>query len=210
MQIFSQLFSLKPATRLRLNIVLYLLSKSELMNSNKSFASTNYELAYYEAQTFLTVAEEIRKKAQSILLSGIAEQSQGINTNNIEKSIGLQYAEHVNHAFAVELLLKCIMIMEDGQYYLGHDLFALFDKLRPLTQLTISARFDEYRVHRRNRVYFGFMESVTILDVLNEAQEAFKDFRYLFEQKERPSYDLSTVVECLEYYIKQQKPDLKF
>lgn len=161
--------------------------------------STNYELAFYEAQNFLTAAEAISNKAQSIMFT----------ENGFEKSIGLQYAQYVNHSYAFELLLKCIMIIENGHYYEGHNLWDLFKKLNPETQTTIISRFDEYKSFRRHRTYFGIFEKIEFLTVLEEAGTAFIEFRYLFEGNNTPHYDLDTALKCLEYYISKIKPELK-
>jgi hypothetical protein len=169
------------------------------MSNDKSNASSNYETAFYEAQNFLIAAEAIRKKMQSVLFT-----EDGLN-----KSIGLQYVMYLNHSFAVELLLKCIMIMETGHYYTGHHLFDLFSKLPEKTQQQITVRFNEYEVRRRDLKYFGMFEEVDLLMVLREAQNAFIQFRYLFENREAPRYDLDITVECHKYYICNAKPELK-
>jgi hypothetical protein len=169
------------------------------MDNDKSKASSNYETAFYEAQNFLIASEAIRKKMQSVMFT-----EDGMN-----KSIGLQYVMYVNHAFAVELLLKCIMIMETGRYYTGHHLFDLFLKLPEKTRQRITAIFGEYGIRRRDLKYFGMFEEVDLVTVLQEAKSAFMQFRYLFENREAPRYDLNTVVECLEYYIFTVKPELK-
>jgi HEPN domain-containing protein len=162
-------------------------------------SSTNYELAFYEAESFLTAAEAIAKKAQSVIFT----------ENGMDKSIGLTYARHVNHSYAFELLLKCIMIIEDGHYFEGHDLLGLFGKLNPVTQAKITARFDEYKGIRRHRVYHGIFEKIELLSVLEEAGKAFIEFRYLFETKNKPYYNLDNALECLEHHISYLKPELK-
>jgi hypothetical protein len=161
--------------------------------------SSNYELAFYEAQNFLTAAKAISEKAQSVMFL----------EDGMERSIGLQYAKYVNHSFAFELLIKCIMIIENGHYYEGHDLLDLFKKLNINTQQKIISRFDEYKRFRRHRTYFGIFEKIEMLTVLEEARAAFMKFRYLFEGKSPPHYDLETALECLEYHISCLKPELK-
>jgi len=171
----------------------------KIKRARKPRISTNYELAFFEAQNFLTAAESISKKVQSVIFT----------ENGLEKSIGLQYAQYVNHSYAFELLLKCISIIENGHYYEGHNLLNLFEKLNLATQTKIISRFDEYKSFRRNRTYFGVFEKIEFLTVLEEAGTAFIEFRYLFERKNTPHYDLDTALECLESYIGMIKPELK-
>lgn len=163
--------------------------------------ASNFQLAFYEAQSFLTAAGIIAKKARPTKF--IEEE--------MDRNIGLIYAQYINHSYAFELLLKCIMIIENGYYFEGHNLFSLFKKLNPLTQGKIIERFNEYNFKRRNLIYLGLFEDVDILMVLEEAGEAFTDFRYLFEdgKKNVPHYDLQIATECLEYYIHLLKPELK-
>ena len=161
--------------------------------------SLNYQFAFYEAQSFLIAAEAIGKEMQTVLLS----------ENAIDKGIGLQFAKYINHAFAFELLLKCIMIIEKGEYHSGHKLLSLFKQLSPQAQKEITLRFNQYNVTRRNSTYHGFFEKIELVTVLEEAGEAFVEFRYLFENKPTPKYDLDIALECLEHYISTLKPDLK-
>lgn len=173
------------------------------MPKKKEFYSNNYEVAFWEAQTFLIAAEAISKIAQTTMLNEIR------NNQHPEKSIGLQMAKHVNHSYAVELLLKCTMIIDLGYYRGGHNLFELFYSLKEETQVAIFERFSQYNIKRRHPVYFGIFEDVDIVMVLREAGEAFVNLRYRFEGKPTPKYELYDTIECIEYYIFSVKPELK-
>lgn len=171
--------------------------------SKKGHSSMNYETAFWEAQNFLIASEAISQKAQAILISEFAANKTS------DKSIGLQYAKYVNHSYAVELLLKCIMIIENKRFFAGHALLDLYKLLDSDTQIQLFEIYKKCNHIRRNMTYFGMFEEVTIVMVLEEAKEAFKDFRYLFEGRSTPKYNLDLVVACLEKYIFQIKPELR-
>ena len=176
---------------------------AKIKTNPNPFQSENFETAFWEAQSFLIAADAISKKAQFVLISEIVAKK------GVDKSLGIQYAKEVNHAYAFELLLKCIMIIENGQYYSGHILLDLFYKLNPDTQIKLSEIYKGCNHMRRHRTYFGIFEEVTLIMVLEEAKAAFKDLRYLFEGKNRPVYDLNLALECLEFYIFELRPELK-
>lgn len=159
--------------------------------------ASRYDLAYFEAQNFLIAATAIGREAQKHLLS------------KDERSVGLQFAKYVNHAYACELLLKCIMIIENGQYFSGHNLLNLFRQLHSSTQQKLIEMYRDCRPIRRNVTYWGIFDVPTIEEDLEDAQTAFVDFRYLFERKPTPNYDLNLTVQCLEHYILTVKPELK-
>lgn len=173
------------------------------MASSKKINGTNYESAFWEAQSFLIAADVISKKAQVVIREELKE--------NVfpEKSLGLQFAKDVNHAYAFELLLKCIMIIENSYYHSGHDLYGLFKLLDEETQKKLIIKYSEYQHRRRHRRYFGIWEDVGLTMVLEEAGRAFMEFRYLFEGKPTPPYDLDRALECLEWHIFTLKPELE-
>jgi hypothetical protein len=170
---------------------------------NILYPSVNYEMAFWEAQNFLIAAQAISKKVESALF---AEMRGKIPH---DKSIGLQYAKYVNHSYAFELLLKCIMIIENSHYYIGHDLLGLFKLLNQHTQDKLFYMYKDCKHVRRSNVYYGIFEDVDLIMVLEEAGETFKSFRYLFENKPTPVYNLDTALACLEEYIFTLKPGLR-
>ncbi|HMJ46810.1 MAG TPA: HEPN domain-containing protein [Ferruginibacter sp.] len=128
----------------------------------------------------------------------------------IDRSINFQYATHVNHAYAFELYLKCIMIIENGEYFEGHELLELFKLLSEKAKKNIETRYtSNFSVFRRNRTYLGFFESPSVYDLLEEANKAFTDFRYLFSRKNTPTYELDDLIECVREEIFQLKFELK-
>jgi len=131
------------------------------------------------------------------------------NQKEIEQSVNFQYATHVNHSYAFELYIKCLMIIETGEYASGHELLELFKLLHVTTRNNIENHFNtNYAFMRRNTTYFGFFEKPSIYDLLKEANKAFTDFRYLFSRSNTPIYQLEGVIECVRQEIFRLKPEL--
>ena len=171
--------------------------KSKITGPHKA---TNYAAAFYEAQAFLTAVVEINKKAQSII--SLAHGAENVST--------LRNVEYVNHAFAVELLLKCIMIMQNGHYYRGHNLLALYEKLNHSTQNELALLYDKKLPWRLSKNISEY-ESITFKMVLMEGANAFMDLRYSFEPNNgnNSRYHLDMAADIIVRYIQQIKPELK-
>ena len=102
------------------------------------------------------------------------------------------------------------MIIETGEYVEGHRLLELFNLLSDTVKNNIEKRFNiNYAFIRRNKTYFGIFEKPSVYELLEEANKAFIDFRYLFSRTSTPSYELDGLIECVRQEIFQTKPELK-
>jgi hypothetical protein len=102
------------------------------------------------------------------------------------------------------------MIIETGEYVEGHQLLELFKLVSDNAKTNIENHFNNnYAFMRRNMIYFGIFEKPSIYDLLEEANKAFIDFRYLFSRKNTPTYELDGVIECVRHEIFRLKPELK-
>lgn len=171
------------------------------MSSNlRKFKSDNWLIAFREAECFLNISKMVKEKTY---LKTFAQKE-------IDQSINFQYATHVNHSYAFELYLKCLMIIETGEYAEGHQLLELFNLLNYTTKTNIENHFNSnYVFIRRNMTYLGIFETPTIYELLEEANKAFIDFRYLFSRNNTPTYQLDEVIECVRQEIFRLKPELK-
>lgn len=162
--------------------------------------SDSYLIAFYEAECFLNISKMIKEKTY---LKTFTQEE-------ISQSINFQYATHVNHSYAFELYLKCLMIIEAGEYEEGHHLLKLFELLSDTAKTNIENHFNEnYSFVRRNMTYFGMFEKPSIYELLEEANNAFVDFRYLFSRNNTPTYKLDGVIECVREEIFRLKPELR-
>lgn len=171
-----------------------------MSNKLKVFRSDNYLIAFCEVECFHDIFKMVKEKTYL----------KTFTQKEIDQSINFQYATHVNHSYAFELYLKCLMIIEKGEYVEGHQLFELFTLLNDTTKINIENYFNaNYAITRRNMTYWGIFEKPTIYELLKEANKAFIDFRYLFSQKNTPTYQLDGVIECIRHEIFRLKPELK-
>ena len=159
----------------------------------------DYKSAFYEAQAYFTASVEINKKLQSVMSSNYLE----------EDVLPLRNAEYVNHAFALEQLLKCIMIAENKEYYRGHNLFRLFAKLNSSTQTKIAFSYNRLNPIRY-KSDLSECESITLESVLKEGGNSFMGLRYTFEPHyQAPRYNLDMAADLIVNYIHRIKPELK-
>lgn len=171
-----------------------------MSNKLRIFKSDNYLIAFCEAECFLDISKMIKEKTYL----------KTFTQKEIDQSINFQYATHVNHSYAFELYLKCLMIIETGEYVEGHQLLELFKLLNETNKTNIENHFNSnYAFIRRNMTYFGIFEKPSIYELLEEANKAFIDFRYLFSRKNTPTYQLDGVIECVRQEIFRLKPELK-
>ena len=171
-----------------------------MASKKRIFKSDNYLSAFYEAECFLNVSKIIKEKTYL----------RAFTKREIDQSINFQYATHVNHSYAFELYLKCLTIIEAGEYMEGHELFELFMFLSDTTRTNIEKYFNEnHAIIRRNMTYMGLFEKPSIYELFEEANKAFIDFRYLFSRNSTPNYQLDGAIECVRREIFRLKPELK-
>jgi hypothetical protein len=171
-----------------------------MAKKKKKLSSDNYLLAFVEAECFLHISKMVKEKTY---LKELTQKER-------ERSINFQYATHVNHSYAFELYLKCLMIIESGEYIEGHNLLDLFNLLSDVSKENIEKLFESnFAFIRRNMTYFGLFEKPSIYELLEEANRAFIDFRYLFTRRNTPPYALDGLIECVRQEIFRRKPELK-
>ena len=57
--------------------------------------------------------------------------------------------------------------------------------------------------------YFGLFEKLSMYELLEQANRAFIDFRYIFGGRNTPHYALDGLIECVRQEIFRRKPELK-
>jgi hypothetical protein len=168
------------------------------------YKADNYQMIFIEAENFNKISKIILDKIKfpDIITSNEVRQ-------DIAESIGFQYASHVNQAFAFELYIKCIMIIENGEYCYGHDPVELFSQLNIATQVRIELIHSlANKQMRRHPLYHGFMEETSFVQLLEEAGNPFMDYRYLFSKSNLKPYSLDKIIETLRTEILRLKPDI--
>jgi hypothetical protein len=100
-----------------------------------------------------------------------------------ERNVGLYIPMAILSAFATEIYLKCLLLLETGSFQSGHDLRTLFDALDNQTKTEVRTRFDAHASSdglfeklRRDRGW-----SMDFDWCLDSSRKAFNKFRYLYE-----------------------------
>jgi len=117
-------------------------------------------------------------------------------------------------AFSLELLLKCLILIEGHDFGKDHSLESLFSKTTPESQKTIRA---SYEVHRAKReAMYAALKNVpapkTDFDfVLHASAKAFEHFRYAYEGivEEGEGWLANEIHDCVRERIVELKPDWK-
>lgn len=114
-------------------------------------------------------------------------------------------------ALMVELYLKCLIMVEGGQYRRGHDLYALFKFLNPQTRDELKEAHDKYLTRWpafvaqvRARGHSTDLESLLI-----RGRHSFMDFRYAHEAggKKGIYFGLHGLSVCARERIMKLKPE---
>jgi hypothetical protein len=122
-------------------------------------------------------------------------------------AFGMQYAAFVNHAYSFELYLKCLLVIELDEYWTGHELLFLFEKLPQQTQQEIIDGFNSITVVRK--ITQPIPLSGDFSKLLKDGSNSFLDYRYLFEEKQKDineDYDLNLPMQYIKDYIRHKHP----
>jgi hypothetical protein len=97
-------------------------------------------------------------------------------------------AQAVMEAFCLELLMKCILMIETGKVAKVHNLKDLFDKISPANQSKIKKYYDEdlgevqsVTIQQRGKTYTSDLNGV-----LAATNNTFVEWRYMFEPGKDP------------------------
>lgn len=121
-----------------------------------------------------------------------------------------------NSAFASELHLKCLILLETGQLVKSqHNLRKLFSKLRGKTQNAIETQFNEEMakapaIGAEAKTQLGGKKPPrTLREALKEGAEAFVTWRYVYENDNLQFFGLFPLPQILDGIILDQKPQWK-
>ena len=147
-------------------------------------------------------AQRIFDEAENFFLAS------NILANSIDKSdelkkLGMRNVFNINHAFAIELYLKCLQIIEKGNYQGGHVLIKLFNRLDYSTKDTIRHLYNQKWLEMRySTIFFIKPNEGDFVELLKEIKEPFVAFRYLSENEDGlPLYKLENAINCLRSVI---------
>ncbi len=171
----------------------------------------NPELLFQEADAFLIASFAVMRKASDYAASD----------DTWRKALAITYAAHVNHAFAFEMYLKCLIVIEGTEISKDnknahHNLEGLFGLLKDETQKRIISDFNKTTYF--SDAYFKMIadiqdylpKKVEFIDLLKRSPKAFTELRYKFEQRAgNKSYELESAINSVRVVILSLRPDIQ-
>jgi hypothetical protein len=119
---------------------------------------------------------------------------------------------NVLSAFACELFLKTLLILEGQNPSDTHNLKALFKKLHNKTQRRLGETWD--KAQAKNADMYDYIERLTgerplrdLRGALSVCGDAFTNIRYYYEETSRSRYYLTDLPRILHGYILELKPE---
>lgn len=137
--------------------------------------TTPFQAMFRQAQSFCTTASYLYKKDL---------QAQPINQHSIVPFV-------VNAAFAIEVYLKALSLVHSHKLH-GHKLLELFDKLPPKATAEIEAQSADAAAGHKVESGRSFR------DCLHAVNNAFVDWRYLYEKESADEIRINEVIFLLD------------
>jgi HEPN domain-containing protein len=128
--------------------------------------------------------------------------------------ISLMIAQVVNSSFSSELYLKCLILIETGNFPHEHHLAKLFDELPDKTKQVIENEWNAETAKRStvldeiDRRAGGAVTARTLTDALSKEGDAFVDWRYAHEPGPLCNFSLSNLPAILRKQILAIRPEL--
>jgi hypothetical protein len=122
--------------------------------------------------------------------------------------LGLALA--TNAAFALEMYLKCLMLLEQGHARYGHDLHNLFHSLSQSTQSELTREHEKFV--KSDPAYMARVSKeglpTNLEELLRLGRNAFTDFRYAHEQiPSKTDFALNPLTYCVRERILKLQPE---
>ena len=140
-------------------------------------------------------------------------QASGFMFQDDSLAILITGAAFVNHAYALELYLKCILCIEGTRIEQGHSIPEIYRKVTEDTKLIIE---DDYQ---KNVTYLegyfdrhGHEKKVDFKSIISQIPNAFVGLRYIYEnppKKGNERYELECISPSVRNTILKLKPGLK-
>jgi HEPN domain-containing protein len=128
--------------------------------------------------------------------------------SKVEGKLYLTFAFGVNAALATELYLKCLLLIECGQFPKRHNLKLLFGQLKPGTRQILKRKHDEIvRQDQRLEIFLKHGMTLDLDSLLEKGQDIFEQFRYPYEPNTKEVFfGLTGLIACTREYILSLNP----
>jgi HEPN domain-containing protein len=150
--------------------------------------------AFLTAEAFLEVCKAI-----------LEERKRG-NTRMLNLALA------TNAAFSLEIYLKCLLLLEEGDARRGHDIYKLFHELNSSTQSELTKAHDAFVRSKPSLVseMRGKRLSTDLKELLKRGRNAFVNFRYTYEQvTPKSDFALNGLTYCIRERILKLRPEWK-
>lgn len=116
-----------------------------------------------------------------------------------------------NSALTLEMYLKCLLLLETGSTWHGHDVYKLFKHLPDATQSELATAHDKF-VADNPVLKAKWMDSTGVeLDLeslLKAGRDTFVKFRYAWEEiPSKTNWGLNGFIKCVREYILKLHPE---
>lgn len=111
-----------------------------------------------------------------------------------------------NAAFALELYMKCMIVMQGGEVPAEHDLEYLFSNISRVTKAKLRKRFNTISIEQK------IFEKPDLDSLLKMSKDAFVFLRYAYEEDsgdKGTGFGLWPLLVCIREFIFEAKPEWK-
>ena len=121
----------------------------------------------------------------------------------------LNFAVSVKAALATGLYLKCLLLIECGQFPKRHNLKLLFGQLKRSTRQALKKEHDEMvRWDKKVETLVKRGMKLDLDSLLEKGQDIFEQFRYPYEPTAKGVFfGLTVLIACTRRYILKSNPE---
>ena len=179
-----------------------------MKNSTKTIREKNPEEIYQTAIHFVKASKFLERERLRLDI-----------TPDQQEFFSYYFPAKVNIALGVELLFKCLLMIEKGEFQRTHKLDVLYKDLSSTSQNKLADLFrflfDRDHTYKDANAFFeekfgkGIGFSSDLKEVLKSVGDTFTEYRYPFDVKLSPAnYGLEKISLALQAVIKELRPGI--
>jgi HEPN domain-containing protein len=166
----------------------------------ENYIEGNAKKIFFESTTYFIASQCIEKEVNNLMGNEGRKDSKRIHS--------LVDAAIVNNSFSVELLLKCLSVIQTREYCMIHDLKKLFDKISCDVQGKIIDCYNNNHISYFNDFISPNGPKYDFITLLTEAKDTFPELRYSFQKYPNKRYLLVGVIKSIKEIILELMPDI--
>ncbi len=165
-------------------------------------------------KTPLEQIEDAFNEAECFMLASVYlnNENDRIVPEKLSIYVGISVVAEINHAFAIEMYLKCLLLITKSEKQKGHNLGKLFDQLSKDVKARLNKKYKQLYVQAiEDR--FNTRKPHSLGEKLKRAHEYFLNARYYFEENYRMDrykrYELYDITGSIKEIIFELQPELR-